>query len=69
MPATLVFGQQRGSRAEGLVILIIPTDKPTHRADVFVSPDNINALIADYLKRSGAKGLDLLSIDIDSHDY
>jgi molybdopterin/thiamine biosynthesis adenylyltransferase len=41
VPATLVFGQQRGSRAEGMVISIIPTDKPTHRADVFVSPDNI----------------------------
>jgi molybdopterin/thiamine biosynthesis adenylyltransferase len=41
VPATLVFGEQRGSRAEGMLISIIPTDKPTHRADVFVSPDNI----------------------------
>jgi molybdopterin/thiamine biosynthesis adenylyltransferase len=40
-PATLVFGQQPPSAAEGMVISIIPTDKPTHRADVFVSPDNI----------------------------
>ncbi|WP_100177905.1 ThiF family adenylyltransferase [Bradyrhizobium nitroreducens] len=40
-PATLVFGQQQGSPPEGMVISITPTDKPTHRADVFVSPDNI----------------------------
>jgi hypothetical protein len=40
-PATLVFGQQEGHPAEGMVIAIVPTDKPTHRTDVFVSPDNI----------------------------
>jgi molybdopterin/thiamine biosynthesis adenylyltransferase len=40
-PATLVFGSRQGSPSEGIVISIIPTDKPTHRPDVFVSPDNI----------------------------
>src|SRR6266849_1257948 len=40
-PATLVFGQQQVQPAMGMVISIVPTDKPTHRPDVFVSPDNI----------------------------
>jgi hypothetical protein len=40
-PATLVFGRQRGQPAEGMVISIVPTDKPIHRSGVFVSPDNI----------------------------
>jgi molybdopterin/thiamine biosynthesis adenylyltransferase len=40
-PATLVFGQHQKQSAQGMVISIVPTDKPTHRADVFVSPDNI----------------------------
>ncbi|UGX99546.1 ThiF family adenylyltransferase (plasmid) [Bradyrhizobium barranii subsp. barranii] len=40
-PATLVFGQPPAAPGEGMVISIIPTDKPTHRPDVFVSPDNI----------------------------
>lgn len=40
-PATLVFGSRQESPTEGIVISIIPTDKPTHRPDVFVSPDNI----------------------------
>lgn len=40
-PATLVFGQQQASPGEGMVISIIPTDKPAHRSDVFVSPDNV----------------------------
>ncbi|PWJ89528.1 molybdopterin/thiamine biosynthesis adenylyltransferase [Mesorhizobium loti] len=41
VPATLVFGKQQGQPAGGMVISIIETDKPVHRADVFVSPDNI----------------------------
>src|ERR1700722_13010871 len=40
VPATLIFGQQQGQTTQGVVISIVPTDKPTHRSDVFVSPDN-----------------------------
>lgn len=40
-PATLVFGQPQGQATKGVVISIVPTDKPAHRSDVFVSPDNI----------------------------
>jgi len=39
--AMLVFGEQQAQPGYGLVISIVPTDKPTHRPDVFVSPDNI----------------------------
>ncbi|MCP3473823.1 ThiF family adenylyltransferase [Bradyrhizobium sp. CCGUVB1N3] len=39
--AMLVLGQPQGQTTEGVVISIVPTDKPAHRSDVFVSPDNI----------------------------
>ncbi len=54
--ATLVFGQQHGQPAEGMIISIAPTDKPTHRADVFLSPDNI-AYRAE-LTESGGPAID-----------
>lgn len=50
--ATLVLGQQQGQASEGIVISIVPTDKPTHRSDVFVSPDNI-AYRGELIKPAG----------------
>src|SRR5260370_25302072 len=54
--ATLVFGQQHGQPAAGMIISIAPTHKPTHRADVLLSPDNI-AYRAE-LTESGGPAID-----------
>lgn len=52
-PATLVLGQQSRQPTEEMVIAIVPTDKPIHRSDVFVSPDNV-AYGAELIKRGTA---------------